>query len=347
MLIQKINNKIFTNYSSTLIRPKLVQIASNLVVASFELMKIIPAKYAVLKAIDKGLINPNYPIIETSSGTYALGLAIVCAELNIPFFIIGDAVIDESLQNRLKYLGGKVQIISSKDGKQDIQKLRLEYLQEYLQNNKEAFWPAQYYNKDNRLAYTDFADYLIENIGNEFTLVGSVGSGGSTCGTIERLRQTNNDIALVGVDTFGSVLFGLDKKDRKLRGLGNSILPDNLIHEYFDQVHWVTAECAYQNTRELYTNTALFCGPTTGAAYHVAKWASKENPKKMTVLISPDSGYRYTSTVYNDQWLKGNMLDLNAKFLEPKHINNIKNALEPWSYINWNRRTYDEIKNDS
>ncbi len=346
ILTQKTNQNIFSNYSSSLVTPKLIQLAPNLIVASFELMKLIPAKYTILQAIKNNALDPRCPIIETSSGTYALGLAIVCAEQKIPFFIVGDSAIDKNLQNRLEYLGGEVQIISQTNSGTDIQKLRLDYLHDYLAKNKKAFWPAQYYNVDNRLAYNDFADYLLENIGNDFTLVGSVGSGGSTCGTIERLRQTNNNIDLIGVDTFGSVLFGLEKKARKLRGLGNSILPDNLIHKYFDEVHWVTAECAYKNTKDLYSSKALFCGPTTGAAYHVAKWVAKNNPKKMVVFISPDSGYRYSATVYNNEWLKTNNIDQNKQFLQPYKITKLENAVEPWSYINWNRRTYNEVKND-
>lgn len=346
MLIQKTEKNIFTNYSSSIVRPSLIRLASNLIVASFELMKLIPAKYVIKKAIDNNFIDPNCPVIETSSGTYALGLAITCSELGIPFFVVSDSVINEELQNRLKYLGGEVQIITSDDGGTDIQKLRLDYLYDYLKNNKGSFWPAQYYNIDNRLAYSDFANFLLENIGDQFTLVGSVGSGGSTSGTTERLRENNCDIELIGVDTFGSILFGLDKGERKLRGLGNSILPDNLVHKYYDQIHWLTAECAYKATRELYSQKALFCGPTTGAAYHVAKWLAANEKDKVVVFIAPDSGYRYVNTVYNNNWLKTNNMNLNLDLSQPQLVSTPKLAMEPWSYLDWNRRTYNEVKNE-
>ena len=88
MLIQKLHKEIFDNYSSSIATPKLVRVLPNLVIAIFELMKLIPAKYTILKALKEGKIDRKYPIIETSSGTYALGMGIVCAELEIPFFIV-------------------------------------------------------------------------------------------------------------------------------------------------------------------------------------------------------------------------------------------------------------------
>ena len=345
MLIQRENEAIYKNYSSSIVTPKLIQISPNLTVALFELMKLIPAKYVIRKALAENKINPNYPIVETSSGTYALGMGIVCSELKIPFFIISDPVIDTPLLNRLKDLGGKVQIIGSKADHLDVQTLRLEYLNEYLQNNKKAFWPAQYHQPDNRVAYYSFADHLLQHIEGSFTLVGAVGSGGSTCGTIERLRKFNKNIKLVGVDTFGSVLFGLEKKARKLRGLGNSIYPQNLIHEYYDQVHWLNAECAYKSTRALHSSKAIFSGPTTGAAYHVAQWIAENNQNEKVIFISPDTGSRYTSTVYNDNWLKENNMDI-SKNSKPMCIQSLAEANEPWSYINWDRRSYDAVIND-
>ena len=217
MLVQQNEQGTFLNYSSSISVPKLIKISSNLTVALFELMKLIPAKYTILKALKERKLDPNYPIVETSSGTYALGMAIVCAELKIPFFIISDPIIDDNLKSRLIALGGRVQIISSSTDSVDVQTLRLNALNDYLSTNPRGFWPAQYDNPENSESYYSFAELLLNQVGKDFTLVGAVGSGGSTCGTIERLRKDSNSIKLIGVDTFGSALFGLEKKPRKLK----------------------------------------------------------------------------------------------------------------------------------
>lgn len=346
-LIQKNAFNVYANYSSSIVTPKLIRLTNNLTIALFELMKLVPAKYVIMKALAENKINPDYPIVETSSGTFALGMGIVCAELKLPFLIISDPVIDKTLESRLKALGGQVQIVSSTVDQSDVQVLRLEQLNDYLKNNKQAFWPSQYNKADNRLAYYNFAEQLLESLGSQFTLISAVGSGGSSCGTIERLRQTNKNIKLVGVDTFGSVLFGLEKNVRKLRGLGNSIMPKNLIHEYFDQVHWMTADCAYKSTRVLHEKNGLYCGPTTGAAYHVAQWLAENNPDEQFVMISPDSGHRYATTIYDDFWLTHNHINLSGDYSTPKCLNNLADIKEPWSYLNWNRKSYSWIKNTS
>lgn len=343
MLIQKCNQGIYQNYSSSIANPKLIKLSANLTVALFELMKLVPAKYTLHKALKEGKIDPKCPIVETSSGTYALGLAITCSELKLPFLIISDPVIDEQLDAKLKELGGEVQIISTSAESLDVQTMRLNTLSDYLRENPHSFWPAQYDNPDNRHSYYGFADLLIDKMGNDFTLVGPVGSGGSTCGTIERLRQANDRIQLIGVDTFGSALFGLKVKNRKLRGLGNSLLPKNVIQHYFDQVHWLSAECAFKATRILHKTTGLFCGPTTGAAYHVAKWYAQTYPDESVVFIAPDSGHRYVQTVYNDTWLKEQKLDLSKDFSQGHKISRLAEAQEDWAYFNWNRKTYDEV----
>lgn len=344
MLIQQDNQNVFLNYSSSISSPKLIRISSNLTVALFELMKLIPAKHTILKALKEKRLDPNCPIIETSSGTYALGMGIVCAELKIPFFIISDPIIDDNLKSRLEYLGGKVQIVSSCADSVDVQTLRLNALNDFLTNNSKAFWPSQYDNPENRESYYDFAELLLDKFGKNFTLIGAVGSGGSTCGTIERLRNDNDDIELIGVDTFGSALFGLEKKPRKLRGLGNSLLPKNVVHHYFDWVHWISAECAYRSVRELHSTTGLFCGPTTGAAFHVAHWYANIHKDKQVIFISPDPGHRYANTIYNDTWLQSQHIDLSQDFSQPMRIEKLSDAVEPWAYFYWNRKLYQEVE---
>ena len=342
-MIISTKKKIFAKYSDSMLLPQLIQLENNLVMASFQLMKLMPAKYVIEKALRESRLDPKSPIIETSSGTYALGIGIICAELGIPFHIISDPAIDEDLERRLQDLGGGVQILTEALTSDNPQIYRLNRLKEQLAAHPGCYWPSQYNNPDNQHAYQIFAEQLLENIGDDFTLVGTVGSGGSTCGTIKPLRQVNKDIRLVAVDTFGSVLFGLPNGKRMLRGLGNSILPGNLHHHEYDQVHWVSAQDAFRQTRYLHAKHSCFHGPTTGAAYHVAQWLAKQNKDKIVVFIAPDTGHRYQSTIYNNAWLQGmNMLNqpptiAPTKFMKPGDVSG------SWAYIDWNRKQYNDM----
>ena len=179
-------------------------------------------------------------------------------------------------------------------------------------------------------------------MGEDFTLVGTVGSGGSTCGTLEVLRQVAGGIRLVAVDTFGSVLFGLPVGKRVLRGLGNSVTPSNVLHHLYDEVHWVCAEDAFQCTRVMHRRHALFQGPTSGAASQVARWIRQQREHPV-VFIAPDEGYRYQDTIYDDGWLRAEGLLRPTPTAEPLEITDLAAATPPWNFLSWGRRSYEEV----
>lgn len=338
----RISTHVYDSCSSALCRPDLIQLRPGLVVATFRLMKLIPAKYIIEKALADGSLDPTLPVIETSSGTFALGLGIVCAEKGIAFHIVSDSAIDERLQARLNQLGGKVQIVGRNISGGNVQVLRLEALQAQMRMQPASFWPRQYDNHDNQMAYRGFARQLVESLGTNIELVGTVGSGASTCGTVKALREIDPSIRLAGVDTFGSVLFGLPLGSRRLRGLGNSIHPNNLDHTCFDQVHWVSPAEAFASTRRLHAQYGLFCGPTSGAAFMVAEWLQKQN--KTVVFIAPDEGHRYADSVYCDDWMRQSGYTDTTLATAPVRVNvPSANADTPWTYLDWDRGGYEEV----
>ncbi len=332
----------FARQSDAMCRPQLIEIEKGLIAASFRLMKLLPAKHVVEKAVREGRLTPESGLVETSSGTYALGLGIVCAENRIPFVIVSDPAIDDSLRRRLEDLGGEVRIVSKSHSAGNLQVLRLAEVKRHLAEHPGAFWPSQYHNPENREAYRIVADQLHETVGEDFTLVGTVGSGGSTCGITELLRQ-RFALRLVGVDTFGSVLFGLPNDRRVLRGLGNSIYPRNLLHPLYDEIHWVGAADAFHHTRELHRRHALFQGPTSGAAYQVARWIHQRHPERTVVFICPDEGYRYQDTIFDDAWLREKDVYCEVPTAGPLEIDALERATPPWSYLTWNRRSFEEL----
>lgn len=333
---------MFTQYSDAIALPQLIRLKENLVIAKFELMKILPAQYIIEKAIRNHEITRDSSVVETSSGTFALGIGIVCAERKIPFYIISDPAIDPLLSERLFQLGGTVEILSEKKCMENPQKTRLEAVHTYLKENPKVFWTRQYDNPDNQASYAIFGTFLLKELGKNFTLISAVGSGGSASGTIQKIRTQNPAARLVGVDTPGSVLFGLKNKPRILRGLGNSLLPKNVCHADFDEIHWVTGNDAFYYTQKLHREKALFCGPTTGANYQVADWLSDQYPHELFVFISADTGHRYQETVYNQDWLKKNNL-LESVTPCPTEVQHPREVGETWSRFQWNRQSYQSV----
>lgn len=334
---------VYASQSEAMCLPQLIELEEGLIAAVFRLMKLLPAKFVVERALADGRLNHRDGLVETSSGTYALGLGIACAENGVPFTIVSDAAIDDSLRRRLQDLGGDVHIVTKSHSGANVQVLRLEAVKRHLAERPETFWPSQYNNAENRQAYAVFADLLRRNLGEGFTLVGTVGSGGSTSGTAEILRRTDPDLRLVAVDTFGSILFGLPVAQRVLRGLGNSIHPKNLCHSLYDAIHWVSAEDAFFYTRKLHQRHAIFQGPTSGAAYQVARWIRRRHGARKVVFIAPDEGVRYQDTIYHDGWLEAEGLRVDSPTPEPVEVGSLDAAAAPWSYMTWRRRSLQSV----
>jgi cysteine synthase A len=334
---------LYKNIPGAFLLPKIVRVKSNLYIACFDLIKLIPAQYILEKAAAEKKISKGSIIIESSSGTFGLALAIYCCLKEYKLIIVSDPIIDESFRRRLEDLGAQVEIVNAKANNGNIQKTRMERMALIKEQYPQHFHPGQYDKPENVESYSILSEYLTKELGNIDFLVGTVGTGGSMCGTSNYLRSNNSSLKAIGVDTFNSVLFGMEDGPRVLRGLGNCLKVANVDHTVFDAVHWVSAELAFHKTRLLHQRFTAFQGPTSGAAFHVADWYSEKNPDAKIVCLCPDSGHRYLNTVYNDIWLKQNNL-IQVKFpSEPLQVCRPADALPPWTSINWERKTYMEI----
>lgn len=329
---------LFDSMVEAMAMPRFVRLRPNLYAVVFSLMKILPAKHMVEQARADGRLSPGTPVLETSSGTFALGLAMVCRRWGHPLTIVGDPAIDPALRVRLEMLGTRVEIVDDFDAPGGIQGARLARLEELRREQPGVFVPGQYDNPGNPASYLPVAELVAGTVGRVDRLVGPVGSGGSSGGIAGALRMFGEELELVGVDTPGSVLFGLENGPRPLRGLGNSLYPGNVVHRSYDEVHWVSAAAAFHTTRRLFAERGVFAGPTSGAALLAADWHARRSPEETTVVVFPDDGYRYQDTVYSEDWLRDqghwapDLADDPLLVREPR-------GLDPhWTRMRWDRR---------
>ncbi|MBO6720030.1 MAG: pyridoxal-phosphate dependent enzyme [Rhizobiaceae bacterium] len=319
--------------------PRLARLAPNLFAACFPLMKLLPARFMLERAQADGRLRSGGPVAETTSGTFGLALAMLAAVRGFDLTLVSAAsLINDTLRRRLEFLGAIVHIIDDPEGS-GAQRERLDRLNAILKDRPETFWPRQYDNPDNRLAYGRLAEGITHEIGHVDCLVGCVGSGGSLCGTGGFLRELFPELTMIAVDTHRSVLFGHAAGRRLLRGLGNSIVPSNLRHEMVDEVHWVGALPAFGSAHRLHHDHALFMGPTSGAAALVAAWHARKHPEAVTVVILPDEGHRYQNTVYDDEWLAALDGWPVAAPDEPETLDRIEARGESeWTRLVWDRK---------
>ncbi|MEU3060568.1 pyridoxal-phosphate dependent enzyme [Streptomyces subrutilus] len=278
-----------------------VEVYAKLELQNLFAMKDRVARNILLEARRLGTLRPGAPVIESSSGTMALGVALVGRSLGHEVHIVTDPRIDPVTLAKLRALGCRVHVVEAMTS-HGWQSARLERLAELLEELPGAFWPQQYTNPDNPGAYRTLAGELLADLGRFDTLVGAVGSGGSLCGTARALRETLPGLHVVGVDCVGSALFGQPDVPQRLQsGLGNSLLPKNLDRTLVDEVHWLNDHEAFAATWDLAREQQIFGGNTSGSVYRVLTGlAERAEPGTRIVGILPDRGDRYADTVYNE-----------------------------------------------
>ncbi|MFV8133046.1 pyridoxal-phosphate dependent enzyme [Streptomyces syringium] len=275
-------------------------------------MKDRVARNIVLEARRLGTLLPGAPIIESSSGTMALGVALVGRSLGHAVHIVTDPRIDPITLAKLRALGCEVHIVEAMTS-HGWQSARLERLEELMRDLPGAFWPQQYTNPDNPGAYRTLAEELLRDLGGFDVLVGATGSGGSLCGSARALKESLPGLRVVGVDCVGSALFGQPDVPQRLQsGLGNSLLPKNLDRSLIDEVHWLNDHEAFAAAWDLAREQQIFAGNTSGSVYRVlGSLAATAAPGTRVVGIFPDRGDRYADTVYSDEhWARHDLSEL-------------------------------------
>jgi cysteine synthase A len=279
-----------------------------------------------------GRLRPGAVIVESSSGTLAEGLARVAALKGYRLIIVSDPRLDAMTRAKLQAMGATLEIVDRYDAAGGWQTSRLERVREVLHRNPGAFWTRQYDTDSNPGAYKSVAAALIESLGPRIgAVVGPVGSGGSLCGLARCLRARLPRLRTIAVDAVGSVLFNQPNRTRLQSGHGNSLVPGNLDYAAIDQVHWVADGEAFLACRELAANAGIFAGGSSGAAYLVASWVASASVDGPVVVLLPDRGDRYHSTVYDASFLDAHHLVDVVPAAEPRRIRYGADVAERWS----------------
>lgn len=263
-----------------------------------------------------GILKPGGTIIEGTSGNTGMGLALAAVSKGYRcIFTMADKQSQEKI-NILKAVGAEVIVCPTNVAPDDPRS----YYSVARKLNKEipnSFYPNQYDNLSNTKAhYETTGPEIWEQTEGKIThYVATVGTGGSMCGTARFLKEQNNSIVAVGIDTYGSVF----KKYKETgifdeneiypyltEGFGEDILPKNVDFDIIDLFIKVTDKDGAIMARKLSREEGLFVGWSSGSAVHGALEYAQENLKEndVMVILLPDHGTRYLAKVYNDQWMK-------------------------------------------
>ncbi|MFG2071971.1 PLP-dependent cysteine synthase family protein [Nonomuraea maritima] len=263
-----------------------------------------PALHMVRQARARGDLRPGATIVESTSGTLGLGLALAGITYGHPVTLVGDPGMEPLMCSLLTSYGARLEIVTEPHPVGGWQEARRERVQRLLAEIPDAYCPDQYNNPDNVDAYAGLAHELLGQLPHIDTLVCSVGTGGHSAGIYDVLRRHFPRLRLVGVDTVGSTIFGQPARTRLMRGLGSSIHPRNVAYDAFSEVHWVAPAEAVWACRALAARHYVSGGWSTGAVTLVARWLARSNAGQTVVAVFPDGPWRYWNTVFDDEYCR-------------------------------------------
>lgn len=287
--------------------------------ASLAGMKSRAAVSMLRAATARGELAPGAPIIESTSGTLGLGLALAGKALGHPVLLVVDDELEPELRSLFSAFQVTLHVVATPHPTGGWQRARLDRLAELLATTPGAYWPDQYDNPDNAGGYVEMGEEILDQVDTVDVLVASIGSGGHCAGLARVLRSRWPGLRVVGVDAVGSRIFGQPDRRRLMRGLGSSILPRNVAYADFEEVHWVGAAEAAASCRQLAASTGIAGGWSTGAAALVAGWMAEREPESRVLTVFPDGPHRYLRTIYDDEWCRVNGL-LDAKTTAPTEL---------------------------
>ncbi|MFI6941293.1 PLP-dependent cysteine synthase family protein [Streptomyces sp. NPDC050418] len=266
-----------------------------------------PGLHMIREARRRGELAPGAPVVESSSGTLGLGLALAGLTYGHPVTVVSDPGMEPAMVRLLTSLGAHVDRVERPHPTGGWQEARRSRVAELLAAAPGAYCPDQYSNPDNVAAYAPLAAELAAQLGRIDTLVVAVGTGGHSAGITAGLRAHSPGLRVVGVDAVGSAIFGQPATARLMRGLGSSIHPANVDYGAFCEVHWVAPAEAVWACRQLARRHYASGGWSVGAVALVAGWVARTSaPGTRIAAVFPDGPYRYLETVYNDNWCKEN-----------------------------------------
>lgn len=252
----------------------------------------------IQEGINQGLITPDTHIIEASSGNTGVGLAMVCAALNLKLTIVMPETMTIERRKLIKVYGGNLVLSDGTKG----MKGALAVAHELLAQETNTFMPSQFENVVNpRIHRETTAKEILADLGHVDFFVAGVGTGGTISGVGQVLKAQLSDVKVIAVEPASSPVISKGTPGKHhIYGIGPGFIPNTLDLKVFDEIVTVEDEDAGAFARLLAAQAGLLVGISSGAAFKVAyDFAMLDaNAGKNILVVLPDTGERYLSSPF-------------------------------------------------
>lgn len=263
-----------------------------------------------------GRLKPGGTVVESTSGNTGVGLAMVCAIKGYKAICVMPDKMSMDKVRLLRGFGAKVIITPTAVPPEDPRSY-YNVANRIVAETPNAILANQYHNPENPAAHvkTTGPEIWEQTQGQVTDVIIGLGTGGTVTGVGRFLKSKNPNIKIVGVDPIGSLLYDTWRlghlppepflKTYKVEGIGEDFLPSAMDLSVVDEVIQVGDKESFLTTRRLVREEAIFCGGSSGTAVAAAlRYARNFGPDRFVVVILPDSGSRYLTKVFDDEWMR-------------------------------------------
>jgi cysteine synthase A len=256
------------------------------------------AKSMIDDAEKRGVLKPNSVIIEPTSGNTGIGLAAVAASRGYRVILTMPETMSVERRNLLKAYGAELVLTEGAKG----MKGAIARADELAKETPNSFIPGQFVNPANPAVHRETTGPEIwdDTDGAADILITGVGTGGTLTGAGGYLKSKKPSFKIVAVEPANSpVLSKGTPGAHKIQGIGAGFVPDVLDTKLYDEIFPVKDEDAFATGREIGKSEGILVGISSGAALYAGTQVAlrPENSDKTIVVILPDTGERYLSTV--------------------------------------------------
>ncbi|MEM7554167.1 MAG: cysteine synthase A [Cyanobacteria bacterium P01_A01_bin.84] len=270
------------------------------------------ALYIIEDAEKKGLLKPGGTVVEGTAGNTGIGLAHICKAKGYKCLIIIPETQSQEKMDALRALGAEVRPVPAVPYKDPNNYVKLSG--RVASEMENAIWANQFENLANRNAHyeTTGPEIWQQTDGKVDAWVASTGTGGTFAGTAMFLKEKNPNIKCVVADPMGSGIYSYIKTGEIktegtsiTEGIGNSRITGNMEGAPADDAIQIDDPEALRVVYQLLNKDGLFMGGSTGINVGAAIALAKQMGAGHTIVtILCDSGSRYQSRIFNQEWLK-------------------------------------------